>query len=66
MRVVFHLRFHEGLFGELKGKLRVETGKVAPLQRKKWPRYRERKVAPLQRKVAPLQRKTSSPATEKK
>jgi ribosomal protein S30 len=42
MRVVFHLRFHEELFGKLDGKLRVETGKVAPLQRKK--------VAPLQRK----------------
>jgi len=32
--VVFHLPVHEELFGETKGELLMETGEVAPLQRK--------------------------------
>ena len=32
--MVFHLLFHEDLFGEKKGELLIEAGEVAPLQKK--------------------------------
>jgi hypothetical protein len=38
--VIFHLPFHEGLFGKTKKKLLIEAEEVAPLQGK--PPYREK------------------------